>query len=101
MWPELDQLLRDVDDANTISTPYTAAIPEYRVVIHDPVVTSCVDSYLNMANGTASYDIHHPCRCLDICLWLVMSLLLLFTKLGFDFFCLKSQCCYSKRTSQT
>lgn len=62
VWPELDQLLRDEDDANTVSTPYTAAIPEYRVMIHGPTVTSSVDNYSNMPNGNASFDIHHPCR---------------------------------------
>ncbi|KAL5124971.1 NADPH--cytochrome P450 reductase [Glycine soja] len=53
LWPELDQLLRDEDDA---------AIPEYRVVIHDSTVTSCNDNQLNVANGNAVFDIHHPCR---------------------------------------
>ncbi|KAJ7958912.1 NADPH--cytochrome P450 reductase [Quillaja saponaria] len=62
LWPELDQLLRDEDDANTISTPYTASIPQYRVVIHDSTVTSCHDNHFNMTNGNASFDIHHPCR---------------------------------------
>ncbi|KAG7974689.1 hypothetical protein I3843_06G060500 [Carya illinoinensis] len=32
LWPELDKLLQDVDDANTISTPYAAI---YRIEIHD------------------------------------------------------------------
>ncbi|KAG5251066.1 NADPH-cytochrome P450 oxidoreductase family protein [Salix suchowensis] len=51
LWPKLDQLLRDEDDVNAPSTPYTAAIPEYRS-----------DKFSNLANGNVSFDIHHPCR---------------------------------------
>ncbi|KAL5705362.1 NADPH--hemoprotein reductase [Ranunculus cassubicifolius] len=66
LWPELDQILRDEDDVNTVATPYTATVPEYRVVIHDPTDASSKDNHLSMANGTANghvvFDIHHPCR---------------------------------------
>ncbi|KAF7817035.1 NADPH--cytochrome P450 reductase [Senna tora] len=62
LWPELDQLLRDEDDMNTVSTPYTAAIAEYRVVVHDNTVTSSYDSHINTPNGNSVFDIHHPCR---------------------------------------
>lgn len=62
LWPELDQLLRGEDDVNAPSTPYTAAIPEYRLVIHDPSIISVEDKFSNLANGNVSFDIHHPCR---------------------------------------
>nr|ANW46531.1 NADPH-cytochrome P450 reductase [Ocimum basilicum] len=63
VWPELDNLLRDEDDATTVSTPYTAAVLEYRVVFHDQSdVTSSENSLANgRANGNASYDAQHPC----------------------------------------
>ncbi|KAK4803856.1 hypothetical protein SAY86_003673 [Trapa natans] len=63
LWPELDKLLRDEDDLNTVATtPYTAAIPEYRVVVHDSPVRVHQESSLSMTNGFSSYDIHHPCK---------------------------------------
>ncbi|KAL3504875.1 hypothetical protein ACH5RR_034716 [Cinchona calisaya] len=61
LWPELDQILRSEDDANSASTPYTAAILEYRVVFHDSEETSYEDKQFSMTNGNTSYDIHHPC----------------------------------------
>ncbi|XP_077217244.1 NADPH--cytochrome P450 reductase-like [Tasmannia lanceolata] len=62
VWPELDQLLRDEDDAPGASTPYAAILPEYRVVFHDPAEASYQDKSWNIANGHAVHDIHHPCR---------------------------------------
>nr|ANQ46481.1 cytochrome P450 reductase [Santalum album] len=60
VWPELDKLLLDEDDA-TVSTPYTASVPEYRVVFHDSP-----DDYLQKnssnANGHSMHDAQHPCR---------------------------------------
>ncbi|KAI4377231.1 hypothetical protein MLD38_014896 [Melastoma candidum] len=61
VWPELDQLLRDEDDT-TVSTPYTAAILEYRVVIHESVDAPVLSKSLSSANGHAIIDAQHPCR---------------------------------------
>nr|BBM05069.1 cytochrome P450 reductase [Sesamum radiatum] len=63
VWPELDKLLRNDDDAS-VTTPYTAAVLEYRVVFHDQVDDSILDnsSANGHANGNAVYDAQHPCR---------------------------------------
>ncbi|KAL2502148.1 NADPH--Cytochrome [Forsythia ovata] len=61
VWPELDQLLRDEDDA-TVATPYTAAVLEYRVVFHDKPEASVLENGSIHANGHAVYDAQHPCR---------------------------------------
>ncbi|ONK70546.1 uncharacterized protein A4U43_C05F34830 [Asparagus officinalis] len=62
LWPELDQLLRDEDDASGASTTYRAAVPEYRVVVIDSAATSHLEKNWSLANGHAVHDIHHPCR---------------------------------------
>ncbi|EPS73891.1 hypothetical protein M569_00858 [Genlisea aurea] len=58
VWPELDKLLLDGDDAGA-TTPYTAAILEYRVVFHDGKAEFVENG---SANGHSVYDAQHPCR---------------------------------------
>ncbi|XP_023003426.1 NADPH--cytochrome P450 reductase-like [Cucurbita maxima] len=61
LWPELDQLLRDEDDATAVTTPYRAAVSEYRVVFHDQEDVAAENNWIN-ANGHAVYDAQHPFR---------------------------------------
>ncbi|KAH0654367.1 hypothetical protein KY289_032045 [Solanum tuberosum] len=62
LWPELDKLLLDGDDA-TAATPYTAAVLEYRVITYEK---SNFDNDLNNTNGHANghviVDAQHPVR---------------------------------------
>uniref|UniRef100_A0A7N0RC37 NADPH--hemoprotein reductase n=1 Tax=Kalanchoe fedtschenkoi TaxID=63787 RepID=A0A7N0RC37_KALFE len=58
VWPELDQLLRNEDDTS-VSTPYTAAILEYRVVLHE--ANESLKSW-GSSNGHAVHDAQHPWR---------------------------------------
>ncbi|CAL9131284.1 unnamed protein product [Musa acuminata var. zebrina] len=62
LWLELDRLLRGEDEVSGASTPYTAAIPEYRVVFikHEDVAN--LEKSWSLANGHAVHDIQHPCR---------------------------------------
>ncbi|CAN4084854.1 unnamed protein product [Withania somnifera] len=61
VWPELDKLLLDGDDA-TATTPYTAAVLEYRVVTYEKSNFDN-DFYTNgHANGHVIVDSQHPCR---------------------------------------
>nr|AAC05022.1 NADPH:ferrihemoprotein oxidoreductase [Eschscholzia californica] len=62
VWPELDQLLLDESDKTSVSTPYTAIVPEYRVVFHDATDASLQDKNWSNANGYTVYDVQHPCR---------------------------------------
>ncbi|XP_002978784.2 NADPH--cytochrome P450 reductase 1 isoform X2 [Selaginella moellendorffii] len=58
LWPELDVLLRSEDETGS-ATPYMAAIPEYRVVIHE----GGTKAYEKVArNGESLCDISHPIR---------------------------------------
>ncbi|KAG6508271.1 hypothetical protein ZIOFF_033645 [Zingiber officinale] len=61
LWPELDKLLQDENETGA-STPYTAAIPEYRVVFVKSEEVPYLDKSLSFANGHAIHDIQHPCR---------------------------------------
>ncbi|KAH6828609.1 P450 reductase 2 [Perilla frutescens var. hirtella] len=63
VWPELDKLLRNEDDA-TVATPYTAAVLQYRVEFHDQTdgLISENGSANGYANGNTVYDAQHPCR---------------------------------------
>ncbi|XP_042444040.1 NADPH--cytochrome P450 reductase 1-like [Zingiber officinale] len=61
LWPELDKLLQDENETGA-STPYTAVIPEYRVVFVKLEEVPYLDKRLNFANGHAIHDIQHPCR---------------------------------------
>ncbi|XP_020576031.1 NADPH--cytochrome P450 reductase-like [Phalaenopsis equestris] len=60
LWPELDQLLRDEDDIS--GGTYTVVVPEYRVIFIDRAEQSHTEKGWNLANGSAIYDINHPCR---------------------------------------
>ncbi|XP_044464149.1 NADPH--cytochrome P450 reductase 2-like [Mangifera indica] len=62
LWPELDQLLLDEDNLTSVSTPYTAAISEYRVVFYDRADAPLEDKGWGSANGHAVHDAQHPCR---------------------------------------
>ncbi|KAD4385484.1 hypothetical protein E3N88_25652 [Mikania micrantha] len=59
VWPDLDLLLRDEDD-KAAATPYTAAIPEYRVTVHDKPDVFSKDN--SQTNGHVFHDAQHPCR---------------------------------------
>ncbi|RRT45941.1 hypothetical protein B296_00040495 [Ensete ventricosum] len=59
---KLDQLLWDENDVSGASTPYTAAIPEYRVVFIKTEDASYLDKSWRLANGHGVHDIQHPCR---------------------------------------
>ncbi|XP_041998854.1 NADPH--cytochrome P450 reductase-like [Salvia splendens] len=63
VWPELDKLIRNEDDA-TVSTPYTAVVLQYRVVLHDQTDGFITEngSPNGRANGNTVIDAQHPCR---------------------------------------
>ena len=62
LWPELDLLLRDSASEDLPSTPYTAAVAEYRVVTYEAGTKVHEDSYEAKKNGQLVFDATHPCR---------------------------------------
>lgn len=60
LWTELDVLLKDDDDVPT--TPYTAAVSEYRMVTYEAGTKVHEDSYEAKKNGQVVFDASHPCR---------------------------------------
>lgn len=62
LWPKLDPLLTDsLHASSTVTTPYTAAILEYRVVFYKPGTKLHDETYLKK-NGQGLHDLNHPCR---------------------------------------
>lgn len=93
LWPELDQLLRDEDDAATVSTPYTAAVLEYRVVYYDPEDASLQDKIWGSANGHTVHDAQHPCRYQESCALPLSSWFFLVSVIWNDWHCcMKNKC---------
>ncbi|XP_047049327.1 NADPH--cytochrome P450 reductase 3 [Lolium rigidum] len=62
LWPELDKLLRAEENSSAASTPYTAAIPAYRIVFTKPEDAAHINKSFSLSNGHVVYDIQHPCR---------------------------------------
>lgn len=63
LWEALDPLLIDVNSATpAVTTPYTAAILEYRVVFHDTEGKVVEETSEAKMNGHTTHDVNHPCR---------------------------------------
>jgi hypothetical protein len=58
----LDKLLRAEENSSAASTPYTAAIPAYRIVFTKPEDAAHINKSFSLSNGHVVYDIQHPCR---------------------------------------
>ncbi|KAL9819342.1 NADPH--cytochrome P450 reductase 2 [Arabidopsis thaliana] len=59
LWPELDTILREEGDT-AVATPYTAAVLEYRVSIHDSEDAKFNDINMANGNGYTVFDAQHP-----------------------------------------
>lgn len=63
LWASLDPLLIDANSATpAVTTPYTAAILEYRVVLHENDMEVNEETFEAKMNGHVVYDVNHPCR---------------------------------------
>ncbi|KAM0868809.1 hypothetical protein ACQ4PT_041078 [Festuca glaucescens] len=61
LWPELDKLLLVEENSSAAPTPYTAAIPAYRIVFTKPEDEKHINKSFSLSNGHVVYDIQHPC----------------------------------------
>ena len=64
LWPSLDPLLLDPTNATpAVTTPYMAAILEYRVVFHDDDEKNVYQEVFTPRSRTpGTHDANHPCR---------------------------------------
>ena len=64
LWPSLDPLLLDSTNATpAVTTPYMAAILEYRVVFHDDDEKNVYQEVFTPRSRTpGTHDANHPCR---------------------------------------
>ena len=63
LWASLDPILLDGNTITPVTTTsYTAAILEYRVVVHGPGTKMHEEAYEAKMNGHAVHDANHPCR---------------------------------------
>ena len=63
LWPTLDLLLLDSTHATpAVTTPYMAAILEYRVVFYDDARNVYQEVFSLRSRTPGTHDVNHPCR---------------------------------------
>ncbi|KAG0624882.1 hypothetical protein M758_2G011300 [Ceratodon purpureus] len=63
LWPELEKVIPRVDGTPDLpSTPFTAAVAEYRLVTYEAGTKVHEDSFEAKKNGRIVFDSNHPCK---------------------------------------